>query len=75
LRGARDVIKRHRPVLAVCLYHKQEHLWQIPLLLQSLTTDYRLFLRRYSDDCWELVGYAVPEERARSGAAGSGGEA
>ena len=31
LKGAAETIRRHRPVLAICLYHKPEDLWQIPL--------------------------------------------
>ncbi len=66
VRGAKGIIHEHQPILAVCLYHAQEHLWQIPLLIQSLNPNYRLFLRRYSDECWEIVCYAVPKERCRS---------
>ena len=63
LAGARGIIQRHLPVLAVSLYHRQEHLWQLPLLVRSLAADYQLFLRRYSDDCWEQVLYAIPPSR------------
>lgn len=63
LAGAKNVIKKHLPILAVCAYHKQEHLWEIPLLIQSFSKDYEFFLRRYSDECWELVCYAIPKER------------
>jgi hypothetical protein len=50
-------------VLSVCLYHRPADLWEIPLFLRSLGDHYRLFLRRYAEDCWELVCYAIPEER------------
>lgn len=63
LLGARQVVKQHLPVLAVCLYHRQAHLWQIPLLIRSLSSQYRLFLRRYSGECWESVCYAIPAWR------------
>jgi FkbM family methyltransferase len=63
LLGARRVISEHVPALAICLYHAQEHLWQIPLFIRSISNEYRLFLRRYSDECWELVCYAVPVKR------------
>jgi len=61
--GGREIIKEHRPILAICLYHRQEDLWRIPLLIRSMSGDYRLFLRRYSDECWEQVCYAIPKER------------
>ena len=63
LRGTREILGRDQPILAVCLYHAQEHLWEIPLLIQSLNPRYQLFLRRHSDECWELVCYAIPAER------------
>lgn len=63
LRGARRVIQEHLPILAICLYHKQEHLWQIPNYIKSLSPDYQLYLRRYSDECWEQICYAVPRGR------------
>lgn len=64
--GARRVIAEDAPVLAVCLYHRQEHLWQIPLMIRSFSDQYKFFLRRYADECWELVCYAVPSSRLRT---------
>jgi FkbM family methyltransferase len=63
LLGARQVISEHTPVMAVCLYHSQEHLWQIPLMIHSFSDQYSFYLRRYSDECWETVCYAVPKKR------------
>jgi FkbM family methyltransferase len=63
LAGARRTLAEHSPVLAVCLYHAPEHLWAIPLAIARANSDYRLFLRRYAEDCWELVCYAVPARR------------
>lgn len=63
LLGARQIIENNTPVLAICLYHAQEHLWQIPLLIHSLCDKYDFFLRRYADECWELVCYAIPKTR------------
>jgi FkbM family methyltransferase len=61
--GAVRTMAAHRPVMAVCAYHKCDHLWEIPQLLKSANPDYRIFLRRYAEDCWETVYYAVPPER------------
>jgi FkbM family methyltransferase len=63
LRGARRTMERCRPVMAVCVYHKCEHLWELPQLLAAGNPDYRIFLRRYAEDCWETVYYAIPPER------------
>jgi FkbM family methyltransferase len=63
LKGATRILLRDRPVLAISLYHHATDLWTIPNLLKSLVPDYRLFLRRYAEDCWELVLYAVPASR------------
>jgi FkbM family methyltransferase len=63
LQGAKRIMHDHHPVLAICLYHRQDDLWKIPLFIHSVAEDYRLFLRRYSDDCWEQVLYAIPNDR------------
>jgi len=65
LAGARRVLQEDEPVLAICLYHRQEDLWRIPLQIRAINPRYHLFLRRYSDDCWEQVCYAVPPPRLR----------
>ena len=65
LKGATQTIRTHRPVLALCLYHKPEDLWQIPLFVDSLGVDYQYLLRVHAEECWEVVLYAVPSERLR----------
>jgi FkbM family methyltransferase len=63
LAGGAALLKSEMPVLAICLYHRTEHLWQIPNLIHSLVPEYSLYLRRYAEDCWEQVCYAVPPSR------------
>ena len=63
LRGAQETIDRHAPVLAVCVYHQQDHLWRIPLLMRHRRPDYALFLRPHNEEGWDLVCYAVPRAR------------
>ena len=64
LHGAAQTIKRHRPTLAICVYHAPEHLWEIPLQVAELTPDYSYYLRRYEQDGFDVVLYAIPNERA-----------
>ncbi len=61
LLGARGLIHRHRPGLAICVYHRAQDLWQIPLLLQSWNLGYRFYLRVHCHNAFELVLYAIPE--------------
>jgi len=63
LAGAGNLLRSAQPVLAICLYHRLEHLWQIPNLIHSLSPGYSIFLRRYAEDGWEQVCYAVPQGR------------
>ncbi len=63
VRGAWRTMQDCRPAMAVCAYHKCDHLWEIPQLLKSANPDYHIFLRRYAEDCWETVFYAIPPER------------
>jgi FkbM family methyltransferase len=66
LKGAQKIIGRYTPIMAVCMYHRQEHLWKIPQLLNTFSSQYKFFFRRYSDECWELVCYAIPLVRLKS---------
>lgn len=63
LEGASRTIQEHKPVLAICCYHRQNHLWKIPLLIRALSSDYRFFLRPHDLEMWDLVCYAIPKER------------
>jgi len=66
LEGARRIIQTDRPILSICVYHKQDDLWRIPLFIHALGEGYRLLLRPHEVDGWQLVCYAVPEDRLKS---------
>ena len=65
LAGARNIIKKEMPILTICLYHRYDDLWRIPLFIHSLADDYRLFLRPHEIEGWQLVCYAVPNHRLK----------
>ena len=58
LRGMTKIIKKHRPKLAICVYHSPEHIWKIPLFLHEIVPDYQFCLRNYSSFTSETVLYA-----------------
>jgi FkbM family methyltransferase len=62
--GGSATIRANKPALAVCLYHRPDDIWDIPLLVRALVPEYSLHMRRYSDERWETVLYAVPPDRA-----------
>jgi FkbM family methyltransferase len=57
--GCVSVIKKHKPKLAISVYHKKEDIYSIPLLLKQLVPSYRLYLRHYTDTAADTVLYAV----------------
>lgn len=63
LRGAAKVIQRDQPVLAICVYHTQNDIWRIPLLVRGMVPEYSFFLRSYEGDGFQTVMYAVPPQR------------
>jgi len=63
LQGAEQTIRSSGPVIAVCVYHLQAHLWEIALQLHAYNSRYQFFLCPHLADGWDLVLYAVPASR------------
>jgi hypothetical protein len=60
--GARRLIAEHRPGLAISLYHRAEHLWQLPLLVRQLTGGRgKYFIRLHQHGAFDLVLYWLPD--------------
>lgn len=60
LEGARTIVIEHSPVFAISCYHRQDHLWRIPLQIASLNPNYRFYLRPHDIEMWDLICYAIP---------------
>jgi FkbM family methyltransferase len=63
LLGAKELLQKFRPIVAVSIYHVQDHLWEIPTLLNSVLTDYNFHTIAHDREGWDLVMYAIPQER------------
>jgi FkbM family methyltransferase len=63
LRGAERLVRRALPRLAICVYHRPEHLWEIPLFVHGMGLPYELFLRSHGYLGFDTVMYAVPFNR------------
>ena len=60
LRGAARMVRRCHPRLAICVYHRAEHLWEIPLFVRDLGLGYDYLLRSHGHFGFDVVMYAVP---------------
>ena len=58
LKGAANIIKEMKPKLAICIYHKPQDLFEIPLYIKKLNPDYKLFIHHHAYVS-ETVLYAV----------------
>jgi FkbM family methyltransferase len=61
LHGASKIIKKYRPKLAICLYHKLSHMWDIPLYIDSLGLNYSFFCKKNHPIC-EFVLYCAAKK-------------
>lgn len=59
LSGCADTVRRCRPKLAICVYHKSEDVVEIPRKVLEMNPEYKLYLRHYSYSDTETVLYAV----------------
>ena len=57
LRGCAETIKKYKPKLAICVYHKPEDIFEIPEYILSLNPHYKLWLRHYTNLVNETVLY------------------
>lgn len=58
LKGASQTIKRYKPKLAICVYHRKDDLIAIPKFIKELRSDYRFYLRSHQCIPEDSVLYA-----------------
>ncbi len=57
LRGAKEIIARDRPVIAVCAYHRADDYWKLIDEVLSIHSDYRVGIRLYADILEDITLY------------------
>jgi len=63
LKGASQIIAEKTPTLAICSYHKQNDIWEIPLTINALNPNYKFRFAQHLSDGWDLVLYASDGKR------------
>lgn len=61
INGAREIIKKYHPRLAISVYHKKDDFWKIPELILSIRDDYKLYFRHYTEGYIESVMFFIPK--------------
>ena len=64
LKGGEQTIRRHRPKLAISLYHKPDDFDSIPRYLAGLDLGYRFYLDHHTIYQNETVLFGVPDARS-----------
>lgn len=59
LMGASEIIKRCKPNLAICVYHKPQDYFEIPLKIKELSSSYKIYFRQYEFSDTETICYAI----------------
>ncbi len=59
LEGAREIIQRDHPKLAISLYHKPEDIVELPAYILKLVPEYKFTIRHYCSDVCETVLYGI----------------
>lgn len=58
LAGCKRIITEQKPKLAICIYHKYDDLWKIPLYVKQLVPEYHISIRHQSNYSIETVMFA-----------------
>ena len=60
LDGAKETIKKYKPKLYICAYHRNEDFFALPEKILSINPDYKIFLRHHPYiPAWETNFYCV----------------
>ena len=58
--GTAKTIKNCKPKLKIALYHRNEDIFEIPLLIKEMNSDYKLYMRKYPYiPAWEINLFCI----------------
>ena len=58
--GAKETIKKYKPKMLVSAYHKTDDYFRLPLLVNEIRSDYKVYMRHYKYlPAWDTQFYFV----------------
>ena len=63
VKGMKSFISNYHPILAICVYHKANDIWNLTSEILRFYPKYNLVLRHYGDFYTETVMYFLPPEK------------
>ncbi len=64
LAGAVHTIRKYRPKMAICVYHKPNDIFQIYQRILEIDRHYTFYLKHSSNNLWETVLFCMPSTTA-----------
>lgn len=58
--GSKKLINRCKPVMTISLYHYPDDIWEIPLLINTISDSYKMYIKQHSYNSFDSVLYAIP---------------
>jgi len=59
--GEKTIINNH-PKIAISVYHKSSDFWKIPEQTLRIRSDYKIYLRHYTESIYETVMFFIPNK-------------
>jgi FkbM family methyltransferase len=59
IEGAKELIMKWKPILAICVYHNQSDFTEIPKSVLTINDSYKMYFRHYTQGVCESVMYFV----------------
>lgn len=63
LLGAKKIIQKYQPQMAICIYHLKDDFWKIPQTILEICPEYCFKIRQHAPQAYaETVLYCIPKE-------------
>ena len=59
IEGAKEIIKEYHPTMAISVYHKKYDFWKIPQQILAIRSDYKLYMRHYTQGTTDSVMFFI----------------